>query len=100
LKNRPGEFDVLVFYRADRIVRRLFGFADLTRWRREHSVTLVSATESHIDLSNDFGDIMALLIAKVAEIELAAISERKASAARHNIKAGKYRERGGSFVLR
>ncbi len=91
LTNRPDEFDLLVFFRVDRIVRRLFDLADLIRWGREHSVTLVSATESYFDLSTDFGDIIALLVAKVAEMELAAISERNASAARHNIRAGKYR---------
>lgn len=91
LTNRRGEFDVLVFFRADRIVRRLFDLADLIRWGRDHSVTLVSATESYFDLSTDFGDIIALLVAKVAEMELSAISERNASAARYNIRAGKYR---------
>lgn len=91
LTNRLGEFDVLVFFRADRIVRRLFDLADLIRWARDHSVTLVSATESYFDLSSDFGDIIALLVAKVAEMELAAISERNSSAARYNIRAGKYR---------
>lgn len=90
LTNRQGDFDVLVFFRADRIVRRLFDLADLIRWCRDHSVTLVSATESYFDLSTDFGDIIALLVAKVAEMELAAISERTSSAFRHNLKAGKY----------
>ena len=91
LKNRPQDFDAIVFFRVDRIVRRLFDLADLIRWARDHSVTLVSATESYFDLSTEFGDILALLVAKVAEMELAAISERNASAAQHNIKAGKYR---------
>lgn len=91
LTTRRGEFDVIVFFRVDRIVRRLFDLADLIRWSREHGVTLVSATEAHFDLSSDFGDIIALLIAKVAELELAAISERNASAFRHNFAKGKYR---------
>lgn len=91
LTNRVDEFDVLVFFRADRIVRRLFDLADLIRWAREYAVTLVSATESHFDLSSEWGDIIALLVAKVAEMELTAIRERNASAARFNIKAGKYR---------
>jgi len=65
LANRFNEFDVLVFFRADRIVRRLFDLSDLIRWSREHSVTLVSATESYFDLSSEFGDIIALLVAKV-----------------------------------
>jgi site-specific DNA recombinase len=91
LTNRPDEFDVLVFFRADRIVRRLLDLAELIRWGRDYSVTLVSATESHFDLSSEWGDIIALLVAKVAEMELAAISERNASAFRHNFRAGKYR---------
>lgn len=91
LTNRLGEFDVLVFYRMDRIVRRLLDLADLIRWCQEHSVSVVSATEQFLDLTAPFGDIIALLVAKVAEMELAAISDRNASAARYNIRAGKYR---------
>lgn len=87
----PSQYDVIVFFRVDRIVRRLFDLADLIRWSREHRVTLVSATEAHFDLSTDFGDIIALLVAKVAEMELEAISERNASAFRHNFSKGKYR---------
>ncbi|OBI24750.1 recombinase family protein [Mycolicibacter sinensis] len=87
----PTQYDVIVFFRVDRIVRRLFDLADLIRWSREHGVTLVSATEAHFDLSTDFGDIIALLVAKVAEMELEAISERNASAFRHNFSKGKYR---------
>lgn len=91
LTNRLGEFDVLVTYRMDRIVRRLLDLAELIRWCQQHSVSLVSATEAFLDLTAPFGDIVALLVAKVAEMELAAISERNASAARYNIRAGKYR---------
>ncbi len=87
----PTQYDVIVFFRVDRIVRRLFDLADLIRWSRQHAVTLVSATEAHFDLSTDFGDIIALLVAKVAEMELEAISERNASAFRHNFSKGKYR---------
>lgn len=91
LTNRVGEFDVLVVYRMDRLVRRLLDLSDMLRWCQEHHVKLVSATEAFLDLTAPFGDIIALLVAKVAEMELAAISERNASAARHNLKAGKYR---------
>lgn len=91
LKNRQGEFDVLVFFRADRVVRRLFDLADLIRWGQDHSVALVSATESHFDLSTKLGNVIALLVASIAEMELDAISERNASAAQYNLRAGKYR---------
>ncbi|BDY27544.1 recombinase family protein [Mycolicibacterium mageritense] len=91
LTNRLGEFDVIVVYRMDRIVRRLLDLADLIRWGQEHSVRLVSATEAFLDLTAPFGDIIALLVAKVAEMELAAISDRNASAFQHNFRAGRYR---------
>lgn len=88
---RPHDYDVIVVFRVDRIVRRLFDLADLIRWCQEHRIALVSATEAFLDLTSPFGDIIALLVAKVAELELAAISERNRSAAQHNLRAGKYR---------
>lgn len=91
LTNRLGEFDVLVFYRMDRLVRRLLDLADVIRWCQKHSVSVVSATEQFLDLTQPFGDIIALLVAKVAEMELAAISDRNRSAAQYNLRAGKYR---------
>lgn len=90
LENRFHEFDVLVVYRMDRIVRRLLDLADLIRWGQTHSVSLVSATESFLDLTSPFGDIIALLVAKVAELELEAISSRIASAYNHNRQLGKW----------
>ncbi|RIR96194.1 recombinase family protein [Mycobacteroides abscessus] len=91
LTNRHHEFDVLVVFRMDRIVRRLLDLADLIRWCQTHDVALVSATEAFLDLTAPFGDVVALLVAKVAEMELAAISERNRSAAQHNMREGKYR---------
>ncbi|SSA20670.1 integrase [Rhodococcus jostii RHA1] [Mycolicibacterium parafortuitum] len=82
---------MIVFFRMDRIVRRLLDLADLIRWCQAHSVTVVSATEQFLDLTMPFGDVIAMLVAKVAEMELAAISERNASAFRHNLRAGKWR---------
>jgi site-specific DNA recombinase len=91
LENRPHEFDVLVVYRMDRLVRRLLDLADVIRWCQDHSVALVSATEAFLDLTQPFGDIIAMLVAKVAEMELEAIRDRNRSSAQFNIKAGKYR---------
>jgi len=91
VENRPHDFDVLVVYRMDRLVRRLLDLADVIRWCQKHGVALVSATESFLDLTQPFGDIVAMLVAKVAEMELEAIRDRNRSAAQFNIKAGKYR---------
>ncbi|WP_371053928.1 recombinase family protein [Rhodococcus gordoniae] len=96
LENRFHEVDVIVVYRMDRIVRRLLDLADLIRWGQNHSVALVSATESFLDLTSPFGDIIALLVAKVAELELEAISSRISSAYHHNRQLGKWT--GGAQV--
>ena len=38
----------------DRLVRRLLDLADVIRWGQDHSVCLVSATESILDLTAPF----------------------------------------------
>lgn len=91
LNHRTDEFDVIVFYRMDRIVRSLLDLADLIRWCQEHKKTIVSATESFLDLTMPYGDIIALLVAKTAEMELAAISARNASSSQYLIQQGRYR---------
>lgn len=91
LRDRHHEYDVLVVYRMDRLVRRLLDLSDMIRWAQDHKVAIVSATEAFLDLDAPFGDITALLIAKVAEMELEAISARNASASHHNIRSGKWR---------
>lgn len=91
LRNRHNEFDVIVVYRMDRLVRRLLDLADVIRWGRRHDVAIVSATEAFLDLTAPFGDVVAMLVAKVAEMELEAISNRNASASHHNIRSGKWR---------
>lgn len=91
LRDRHDEFDIIVVYRMDRLVRRLLDLAEVIRWGQEHHVAIVSATEAFLDLTSDFGDIIALLVAKVAEMELEAISARNASASTHNIRRGRWR---------
>lgn len=91
LRDRHNEFDVLVMYRMDRLVRRLLDLADVIRWGQAHDVAIVSATEAFLDLTAPFGDIVAMLVAKTAEMELEAISARNASASTHNIRSGKWR---------
>lgn len=91
LQNRHNEIDVIVMYRMDRLVRRLLDLADMIRWGQAHDVAIVSATEAFLDLTAPFGDIIAMLVAKTAEMELEAISARNASAFRHNFQSGRWR---------
>jgi DNA invertase Pin-like site-specific DNA recombinase len=63
------QWDVLVFWRLDRVVRSLRDLVDLIDWCDKHGKLLVSATES-IDMTDRvFGRAMIQLIAVVAEIE-------------------------------
>ncbi|GAC80859.1 hypothetical protein GM1_023_00180 [Gordonia malaquae NBRC 108250] len=87
----PERYDVIVFYRMDRLVRRLADLADLISWGQENHVKLVSANEKFLDLDTPFGDIIALLVAKVAEMELEAIRARTGSASRHTLVSGRWR---------
>lgn len=87
----PERYDVIVFYRMDRLVRRLADLADLISWGQENHVKLVSANEKFLDLDTPFGDIIALLVAKVAEMELEAIRVRTGSASRHTLVSGRWR---------
>jgi site-specific DNA recombinase len=88
---KPEEYDVIVFYRVDRLVRRMHHLTDMIRWSEDYGVNLVSATESHFDLSTAVGKVIAQLVASFGEMELEAISERNSNAFRHNVKAGKWR---------
>lgn len=93
-KDDPGrvhEFDTLVFWRADRLVRKVKHLADLIEWADEHGINLISATEAHFDLSTAMGKVIAQLVASFAEMELDAIRERTTSDSQHRIRAGNYR---------
>jgi site-specific DNA recombinase len=91
LHDRRDEFDVIVVYRVDRLTRSVRHLQQLVAWAEDHNKLVVSATEPHFDMSTPFAAVLIALLGTVAQMELEAISERNRSAARHNIKAGKYR---------
>src|SRR5258708_24800089 len=72
---RPDEFDEIIFWRLDRLIRKVSDFADMIRWAEEHGKGLRSATEP-IDLRSPFGKLMAYIVAVFAEIESINTSER------------------------
>ncbi|MDF0530902.1 recombinase family protein [Tsukamurella sp. 8F] len=90
LTNRFPEFDVIVVYRIDRLVRSVSHLAEMIDWSQERNIAIVSATESHFDLSSKMGKVVAMLVASIAEMESDATRERVKSAYDHNRKAGKY----------
>lgn len=88
---RLPELDAVVCFRTDRLVRRVKHLSKLIDWFDDHHVNLVSATESHFDLSTAVGRVIAQLVASFAEMEIEAMSARATNAAQSNIAAGKYR---------
>ncbi|WP_170220892.1 recombinase family protein [Amycolatopsis cihanbeyliensis] len=100
LRNRAHEFDVIVFWRLDRIVRSVADLNDLLSWGKQHGKHFASATEEHFDTSTPIGYIIAILIAWVAEMESQATSERTTSMHADFIDDGRYRGGTPSFGYR
>lgn len=74
---RPTEFDEVIFWRADRFVRKVRDLVDMIDWSRKHGKGLVSATES-FDLEDPTGqgEAMATMAALFAQMESKATSIR------------------------
>lgn len=110
--DQPERFDVLVFYRLDRIVRSARHLHRLIEWGEDYSVDLVSATEAEFDTSTPTGRLMVTMTATFAEMELEAIRERTRSSWHHLADQGLYtggippfgyesiRDESGVWVLR
>ncbi|MCG6493597.1 recombinase family protein [Kitasatospora sp. A2-31] len=78
LNNRAPEFDVLLFWKLDRFVRRLSDLSTMIDWCLRYGKNLVSKHDS-IDLTTTAGKIMVTIIGGIAEIEAANTSTRVAS---------------------
>ncbi|BEL40422.1 recombinase family protein [Mycobacteroides abscessus] len=91
LANEAEPFDVIVVYRVDRLTRSLRHLQKLVHWAEDNGKLVVSATEPHFDMTTPFAPVLIALIGTVAQMELEAIRERNSSAARHNIRAGRWR---------
>ncbi|MFC9327820.1 recombinase family protein [Kitasatospora sp. NPDC057015] len=78
LNERAPDFDVLLFWKLDRFVRRLSDLSVMIDWCLRHQKNLVSRHEA-IDLSTPTGIATAEILAGVAEIEAAGTGTRVAS---------------------
>ncbi|MBO2455857.1 recombinase family protein [Actinomadura barringtoniae] len=89
LRNRSHEFDVIVCWKLDRIVRSVADLSDLIKAGDRDGFALVSATQP-FDLTDMMGRAMAQIVAVFAELEAAMIAERVASARRHMRETGRW----------
>ena len=74
LSSKP-DFDTLIFWKLDRLVRSVGDFARLIEWAVAYDVNLIS-TDGSVDLSTPMGKAMAQIVAVFAELEAAIIKER------------------------
>ncbi|MFE9993400.1 recombinase family protein [Streptomyces avermitilis] len=83
LNDRAPEFDVIVVWRLDRLVRKVSDLHALIDWAREHGgKSIVSVTEP-FDLTAPSGEAMASMIASFARMESLVTSERVTSMRQH-----------------
>ncbi|MGW2376889.1 recombinase family protein [Kitasatospora sp. NPDC001683] len=78
LNDRAPEFDVLLFWKLDRFIRRLSDLNTMIDWALKYGKNLISKHDS-IDLTTVVGKIMVTLIGGIAEIEATNTSTRVAS---------------------
>jgi site-specific DNA recombinase len=72
---RDGKFDVIVFYKLDRLARSLRNFLDIVDFSEEVGVGLRCMTEP-FDTTNPVGRFAVQMMAAVAELERGTIIER------------------------
>ncbi|MGW6916470.1 recombinase family protein [Kitasatospora sp. NPDC054939] len=78
LNDRAPDFDVLLFWKLDRFVRRLTDLNVMIAWCADHGKNMVSKHEA-IDLSTAAGKELAKVIGSVAELEAGGTSTRVTS---------------------
>lgn len=92
MKNRHHEFDVMIFWKLDRIVRSPGDLSDMIRWCERYGKNLIFVDDT-FDLSSDLGEAMAYMASVFARIEARKISARVADA--HRFLKGTRRWAGG-----
>ncbi|OLT03206.1 hypothetical protein BJF90_26385 [Pseudonocardia sp. CNS-004] len=90
LRDRLGEFDVIVAQKLDRFGRSTRHVHGLFQYVNDHGKTLRSA-DGQIDTSGPTGELILFILAWAAQMELAAIRDRNGNAAQYNLRQGKYR---------
>ncbi|MDP5311564.1 recombinase family protein [Streptomyces poriferorum] len=83
LNDRAPEFDVIVAWRLDRLVRKVGDLHDLIDWARDHGSKAITSVTEPFDLTDPSGAAMASMIASFAQMESLAASERVTSMRQH-----------------
>ncbi|MEU6278449.1 recombinase family protein [Streptomyces populi] len=78
LNNRIPEFDVILFWKLDRFIRRISDLHEVIKWCKKFGKNLISLNDT-LDLSSPMAQAMVVFIAAVAEIEAANTKTRVSS---------------------
>ncbi|MET7482457.1 recombinase family protein [Streptomyces sp. NPDC005538] len=78
LNNRIPEFDLILFWKLDRFIRRISDLHEVIKWCEKFGKNLVSLNDT-LDLSSPMAQAMVTFIAAVAEIEAANTKTRVSS---------------------
>ncbi|MFJ3881819.1 recombinase family protein [Streptomyces sp. NPDC090077] len=77
LRDRIPEFDVLLFWKMDRLVRKVADLTTMITWCLEYGKNLVSKNDP-VDLTTEAGKALAEIVSSAAEVEAACTGTRVA----------------------
>lgn len=89
LNNRIDEFDLIIILKIDRISRNAQDFNKLIEWCKEHDKGLISCEEG-FDLKTPWGEMVAKILAILAEAELTAMKSRNRASREAMRKTGRW----------
>lgn len=70
LKERAPEFDLILFWKLDRLIRKITDMQDMLRWADNHGKKkFASATEPIFDMTGPFQRVIISLFSALAEME-------------------------------
>ncbi|MFE4514777.1 recombinase family protein [Kitasatospora sp. NPDC056783] len=70
LKERAPEFDLILFWKLDRLIRSVMDMQDMLRWAADHgNKDFASVTEPIFDMTGPFRHVIIALFSALAEME-------------------------------
>ncbi|MFG2885077.1 recombinase family protein [Streptomyces sp. NPDC048297] len=70
LKEQAPEFDLILFWKLDRFIRKVMDMKDMLRWAEDHGCkSFASVTEPIFDLTGPFRHVIISLFSALAEME-------------------------------
>jgi DNA invertase Pin-like site-specific DNA recombinase len=89
--DRSDEYDCLIYWRQDRIVRRAKDFIGLVTWCKEHGKGMYSATEGLGDVTQHHGLLIGFITAWQSEGESMSTAARTVSSQKKLAELGRWR---------